>query len=409
MLEFFSKLFSTDFMPHVYCLRLPSLIFIHAFSDGLIAVSYLVIPAALIQLVRKRADLEFHWMFLLFAIFILSCGATHILGIVTLWRPAYRLDGLIKAIAAASSLPTAVLLWRLVPQAVSIPSPSQWRQANDALQTEIQERKRAEQEIRTLNIDLEKRVEERTRELEKNNVQLQQFAAALRRTNSELEQFAYAAAHDLQEPLRNVALGTQILASRYRSQANSQTDQFIELTVAGAQRMEIMIKDLLAYCRALDGCANPVPATDSTRVLENALENLKTMIDDVDATITWAELPSVAMHETHLLQIFQNLISNSMKYRSAESPCIRITATLEKGECVFAVRDNGIGIPAQYRNRIFGVFKRLNQRDAPGSGIGLALCKRIIEHYGGRIWVDPKSNGGTTFLFTSPLNRAKTS
>jgi len=184
----------------------------------------MLIPAALVHLIRRRRDLVFHWMFLLFAVFILSCGATHVMGIITLWEPAYRLDGLIKAITAIASLPTAMLLLRLVPQAAVIPSPTQWRQANEELQSEILERRRVEREISILNADLETRVEERTRELAEKNIQLEELASALRRSNAELEQFTYAAAHDLQEPLRNVALGTQILASRFRGRTDSETD-----------------------------------------------------------------------------------------------------------------------------------------------------------------------------------------
>lgn len=392
-------------MPHVYCLRIPSLIWMHAISDGCVALSYVLIPVALIRLIRKRRDLVFHWMFVLFAVFILSCGATHAMGIVTLWKPAYRLDGLIKAITAVTSLPTAFLLWRLVPEMAAIPSPSRWRQANEELETEIQERRRAEKEFWTLNTELEKRVLERTRELAQKNKQLEQMAAALRRTNAELEQFAYAAAHDLQEPLRNVSLGTQLLASRYRSQIDSKTDPFIELTVAGAQRMEGMIKDLLAYCRSLDGSALPANPVNSTAALENALRNLKLVSEETGAEIKWDDLPPVAMHETHLLQVFQNLISNALKYRGARPPRIQIAAVRQGSECVFSVQDNGIGIAPQYHDRIFGVFKRLGNGTASGSGIGLAICKRVIEHYGGRIWVTSELNKGATFFFAAPLER----
>ena len=377
----------------------------HALSDGLVALSYVLIPAALIHLIRKRRDIVFHWMFVLFAVFILSCGATHVMGVVTLWRPAYRLDGLIKAITAITSLPTAFLLWRLVPEMAAIPSPSRWRQANEELQTEIQERRRAEREIWTLNAELEKRVEERTRELGEKNKQLEQMASKLRRTNAELEQFAYAAAHDLQEPLRNVALGTQLLASRYRCHIDSKTDPFIDLTVAGAQRMEGMIRDLLTYCRALDGSALPIKPGNSAAVLENALKNLKLIREEMGAEITWGDLPPVSMHETHLLQVFQNLIGNALKYSGGKPPRVEIAATCQGDECVFSVRDHGIGIAPQYHERIFGVFKRLSSGTASGSGIGLAICKRVIEHYGGRIWVSSELNKGATFFFTAPSER----
>ncbi len=406
MLEFFRRLFSTDFMPHVYCLRLPGLIWLHAWSDGVVALSYLLIPAALLHLVRKRRDLVFHWMFLLFAVFILSCGATHVMGIVTLWEPAYRLDGLIKAITAISSLPTAFLLWRLVPQAAAIPSLSEWRKTNQELHAEILERTRAEQQIGLLNTDLEKRVEERTRQLEEKNIQLEKLASALRRTNAELEQFAYVAAHDLQEPLRNVALGTQMLASRCRGQIEPKAEQFLQFTVAGAQQMEVMIRDLLAYCRALDGDAAPQQPAESAAVLENVMQTLSARIEETNAAVTSDPLPPVAMEATHLAHVFQNLIGNALKYRStAEPPRIHIAAAYNGRECIFSVRDNGVGISPQFHARIFGVFKRLDRRDPPGSGIGLALCKRIVEHYGGRIWVDSDVNRGATFFFTVPLDR----
>src|SRR6185437_11847516 len=148
MLDFFRKLFSTDFMPHVYCLREPGLIKLHLFSDGVIALSYALIPIALVLLMRRRRDLVFPWMFSLFGIFILGCGLTHVMGMITLWHPAYRLDGLIKAITAAASFPTALLLFRLLPQVEALPSPGQ-------LQVEIRQRQRAETELREMNEALE--------------------------------------------------------------------------------------------------------------------------------------------------------------------------------------------------------------------------------------------------------------
>src|SRR5690349_13245210 len=165
MFDFFRKLFITDFMPHVYCLREPGLIKLHLLSDGVIALSYAMIPIALVLLIRRRRDLAFPWMFSLFGVFILGCGLTHVMGVVTLWHPAYRLDGLIKAITAVASLLTAILLFRLMPQVEALPSPAQ-------LQSEITRRKDAETELRNLNEQLEQRVAERTVALEQANRQL---------------------------------------------------------------------------------------------------------------------------------------------------------------------------------------------------------------------------------------------
>src|ERR1041384_468420 len=159
-------------MPHVYCLRDPAIVGLHAISDSLIAVSYLLIPAALLVLVRRRHDLAFQWAFILFGVFILACGATHILGVVTLWIPVYRLEGIVKAITAIASLGTAVLLVRLVPQAVALPGPAQFRH-------EIEERQRAEDQVKRLNAELERRVTERTLQLESANAQLAELAATL--------------------------------------------------------------------------------------------------------------------------------------------------------------------------------------------------------------------------------------
>ncbi len=181
-LKFFELLFSTDFMPHVYCLREPAIIALHAISDGLIALSYFLIPVALIRLVQGRRDLAFRREFLLFGLFILACGGTHILGIVTLWHPVYRLDGLLKAVTALASLGTALLLWRLIPLAVALPGPAQFER-------ELSERRRAEEEVRNLNAELESRVRERTAEMESAHASMTEFAAALDNTHTIIQSF----------------------------------------------------------------------------------------------------------------------------------------------------------------------------------------------------------------------------
>ncbi|HMF78150.1 MAG TPA: PAS domain S-box protein [Bryobacteraceae bacterium] len=177
MPEFFRRLFSTDFMPDVYCLRDPAIVALHAISDGLIALAYFVIPAALILLVRRRRDLAFRWVYVLFGAFILACGATHVLNIITLWSPAYRLEGTLKAFTALVSMATAALLWRLVPVAVALPGPEEFRR-------EIAERRRAEEEATRLNAELENRVAERTLQLESANAKLAEFAATLDKTQT---------------------------------------------------------------------------------------------------------------------------------------------------------------------------------------------------------------------------------
>jgi PAS domain S-box-containing protein len=769
MINFFINLFGTDFMPHVYCLRSPGLVWIHALSDAAIAVAYLLIPLGLVRLVQRRRDLAFHWLFFLFAVFILSCGATHVLSIVTLWYPIYRFDALVKIITAAASLLTAALLFRLIPAIAALPSPEQWRVANEELKKEIDRRNAAEDAMRSLNADLERRVEDRTKELEKRNIQLQDLNAAwdlahgfirgmdgqitfwcegseqlygwkkeeatgklshqllqttfpkplaeieeelrdkgtwagelvhttkagdrlqiathwilrrdasdgvtsvievnnditdrlradeamqrladivesskdaiigssldgevtswnssaealfgysasemigqsvhrltpfelldeelcvfkdagsgdgvkryetvrrakdgraidvsmtvspirdssgrvigtsmisqdiseskaqkeairvseeqqrlavdagqiglwyvdvasgrwiftqrfkelhgiredefvpdypapltviheedrtgvteavklmfqggadlaveyrtrgldfrtkwvqcrgkaqldasgkvkgihgtvvdltarremedkLRRMNTELEQFAYAAAHDLQEPLRNVALAAQLLKRNGLSAVLThdrleQQPPLLNLMLDNALRMEAMVKDLLAYSRALEGVGDSITASDANKVLETALRNLAAATAEKAVVVTKDLLPKVSMAETHLLQLFQNLISNALKYGARSPLQIHVGARIRAGDVLLFVRDNGVGISPQFHERAFGMFKRLNRDSASGTGIGLAVCKRIVEHYGGHIWIESQVGEGATFFFTVP-------
>jgi PAS domain S-box-containing protein len=233
--------------------------------------------------------------------------------------------------------------------------------------------------------------------------QLKRGEQALRRANQELEQFAYAAAHDLQEPLRNVGLATQILASRYGGKFDADADTLLKTAVEGPLRMQAMVKDLLAYSRAVALEEGAVLAADPHVVLEMVLTNLSALIEEQQARVSWEKLPAVRMSEMHLLQLLQNLISNSVKYSGEQRPEIQVGATKRGGECVFFVKDNGMGIAPEHHQRAFGVFKRLHKRDIPGTGIGLALCKRIVEHYGGRIWIESAEGAGTMVLFSVPV------
>jgi PAS domain S-box-containing protein len=232
---------------------------------------------------------------------------------------------------------------------------------------------------------------------------------ALRRANMELEQFAYAAAHDLQEPLRNVGLATQILANRYQGKFDPDADNLLRTAVDGPMRMQAMVKDLLAYSRAVLTDEDTVLLADPGIVLALALKNLGTSIAETQAQVTWDDFPRLRMSETHLLQLLQNLVGNSVKYSGDQPPQIHVGTVRRAGECVFFVKDCGIGIAPEYHQRAFGVFKRLHKKDIPGTGIGLALCKRIVEHYGGRIWIESAEGQGTTVLFTPPLAETESS
>ena len=225
---------------------------------------------------------------------------------------------------------------------------------------------------------------------------------ALRHANEGLEQFAYAAAHDLQEPIRNVVLYTELLEKRYRNKLDEDANEFMSITVASAQRMQTLIQDLLAYTRSLDRPSEEQPATDANEVVQEVLGNLRTAIDTAGAEIVCSSLPKLPIYRVHLVQLLQNLVGNALKYRSEGPARVEISAVETPAEFVVSVRDNGIGIPADHRERIFGVFKRLHGRNVPGNGIGLAICQRIISHYAGRIWVESQEGLGSTFIFTLP-------
>ncbi len=231
---------------------------------------------------------------------------------------------------------------------------------------------------------------------------LRRTMADLERSNKELEQFAYVASHDLQEPLRMVSSYTQLLAQRYQDQLDQDAHEFISYAVDGAERMQRLINDLLAYSR-VGARGSPFEATDTERVLDQALANLAAAREESGATITHGPLPTVVVDEAQLLQVLQNLLANSIKFRTETSPKIHVGAERRDGEWLFSVRDNGIGIDPQYHDRIFVIFQRLHPPHRySGTGIGLALCKRIVERHGGRIWVESELGAGATFYFTIP-------
>ncbi len=232
----------------------------------------------------------------------------------------------------------------------------------------------------------------------------------LRRANSDLEQFAFSASHDLQEPIRNVAVYSQIIRTRYAGALDEKGTQYISFVAEGAQRLGDLVKDLLAYAQSGKAEEEVTEDVDSGVALKNALTDLDMAIRDTDAIVSFGELPSTRVHLVQLHQLFQNLIGNALKYRrDGEPPQIVVAAERDGSFWRFSVKDNGIGIPVEYRDRIFGIFKRLHAGTKyTGTGIGLAICQRIVERNGGRIWVESNATGeGSTFFFTLPAQRTR--
>jgi light-regulated signal transduction histidine kinase (bacteriophytochrome) len=222
----------------------------------------------------------------------------------------------------------------------------------------------------------------------------------LARSNQALEQFAYVASHDLQEPLRMVATYTQLLAERYHGKLDEQADKYIHYAVDGATRMQTLIQDLLAFSRA-GRQGTSLANADCNLAVAQALKNLAAALQESGAVVQYDRLPVVKANRSQLAQVFQNLIGNAIKFRGARTPVIQIGAKSQGDEWVLSVTDNGIGITPQNYELIFEVFKRLHTRtEYPGNGIGLSICRKIIEQHGGTIWVANQDTGGTAFRFT---------
>jgi len=225
----------------------------------------------------------------------------------------------------------------------------------------------------------------------------------LKRSNDELQQFAYVASHDLQEPLRMVASYTQLLAQRYKGRLDSDADEFIAYAVDGSTRMQGLIQDLLSYSRAGTN-AKVLREISSEGALKEALASLRVTIEESGAVVTYDSLPAITTDGTQLAQVFQNLVGNAIKYHGGQVPRVHISALKNGGnEWMFSVRDNGLGIDPQYFDRIFILFQRLHgPTKFKGTGIGLAICKKVLEGLGGRIWVESQLEKGSTFYFTLP-------
>ena len=290
-------------------------------------------------------------------------------------------------------------------------------QSNKRLQKQITIRQQAEAALQTAHDELEQKVNLRTVELRKSNdllqkevserkqteIALAQRAHQLARSNAELQQFAYVASHDLREPLRKVRSYTELLQQRYEGQLDAKADKYIAYIVDGATRMQTLITDLLVYSRAGKEDVN-LTMTDLSEVLNQVLADLEVTLQKSKAIITYDPLPVIKADTSQMTQLFQNLIGNAIKFCDQEVPQVQISAQRQNGVWHFAVSDNGIGIDPQYAERIFVIFQRLHSRsEYSGTGIGLAICKKVIENHHGRIWLESELMQGATFHFTIPM------
>lgn len=380
------------FMPHGHCFLWTSdVLWTNVLSDLVIALAYYSIPIALFFFVRRRKDLEYNWIFYLFAAFILACGTTHLMEAWNIWHADYRFAGLLKAGTAGVSILTALLLWPLIPKLLAIPSPQQLKDANKHLSKEIEERRNVERALRDLNLELENRVQQRT--------------SALKRSNEDLERFAYVASHDLQQPARTISTMLELLDKKLAGKLGAEEENYMTLVRQGSVKMSELIKALLDYSR-LNARPTAFGLVDCDGVLDEALRSLDAAISASGVKITRGKLPSVTADKIQLLQFFQNMLGNAIKYRAKENPTIHVECKETMDHQIISVRDNGIGIDPRYHDRIFEMFKRLHSDEAyPGTGMGLAICRRIADAHGGELRLESDEGKGTCFYFSLPKNK----
>lgn len=273
--------------------------------------------------------------------------------------------------------------------------PEAWQAERKRLIDELQQAREVQDSLRTLNGELEHRIQEQAAALAQAN-------DACEQSNVQLQQFAYVASHDLQAPLRGISGFAQFLKQDYRNKLDENADEYIEQIVASAQRMQQLINDLLAYSR-VESRARAIAPTNLASVFDDSIALLKTQIEEAGSVVTCGELPAVVGDAAQLSQLFQNLIGNAVKFHADDAPRVHVSAERTGTAWTICVRDNGIGIEAKHHERVFEIFRRLHtQEQYPGTGIGLAVCRRIVKRHGGRIWVESDVGQGCAFCFTLP-------
>jgi C4-dicarboxylate-specific signal transduction histidine kinase len=414
MIEFAQRLFSSDFMPHGVCfLWNPGIVWLHAISDGLIALSYFVIPVALFYFVRRRNDLPFHWIFLLFGLFILGCGGTHVMGIWTLWHGTYRLEGVIKAVTAGASVVTAFALIQLLPQALALPSPAQLRAANHELEREITYRRVAERALLDAHEQLEETVRQRTADLARANDELK--AEMERRHRMEIElahvgrvttigELAASIAHEVSQPLAAVVTNANACLRWLASEppnVKEARDSVTRILRDGSRAGEIIQR-----IRALLKKTPPKPTEQD---VNEVLRDVLALVDDalarqrIDARADLGDVPLVLADRVQLQQVILNLVMNGIdavnERRDGPRSLVISTRTLDTGEVTMTVRDSGVGVDPAVFDKLFDPFFTTKP---DGLGMGLSVSRSIVESHGGRLWASINDGPGATFHVSLP-------
>lgn len=332
-------------------------------SDLTIWLAYMAIPLILIRFLLIKTGVPMSGVFWLFGAFILLCGMTHLIDAIIFWWPAYRLSALIRFLTGVVSVATVIALIRYFNEALG---------------------------LRT------------SQEYERELVLRQQVVQELARSNQELQQFAYIASHDLQSPLKTISNYLGLLEAKYGSELDTDAKRLINVSTAASERMRTLINDLLTFSRV--GNRTDLKPVNLNQSMAEIIDEHQSDIQASGAQIEVGPLPTMVVHPTDIYQIFQNLVSNSLKYRRADvAPHLHIRSTDKGNHHLFAFSDNGIGIDQQHYERVFQIFQRLHGRNQyTGTGIGLATVKKVIDVYGGQIWLDSAVGIGTTVYFTIP-------
>ena len=372
-MDFLRDLFKTDFMPHGHCyFWRADVLWSNVLGDSLIALAYFTIPFLLYYFVRHRKDVKgFSGVFILFALFIFGCGTTHVLSVVSVWVPVYRLEGLVKVCTALISLYTAFRLFKIMPLALSLPSSAD--------------------------------MESKNKELSVANEALKQKTTELAGQNKFLGKLAFATYHDLREPVRGMSMNSQLLLHRYSDKLDEDGKQMLHHIADEGKRMYNSVDSILkfTFLESETFISEPVSLMKVVAIVE---KNLGQQIRESFAAIKYENLPVVKGNERLLIILFENLLSNSINYRSEQPPLINIGVSEDLQYHVITVADNGSGFDNQYHEKIFEIFQRLGnaQSNYRGSGLGLALCRRSTEIFGGTITADSAAGMGTVMTIRLP-------
>lgn len=401
MNEFWRSILGPEMPPHGHCyLWNEQLVFLHVLSDTLITLSYFTIPIALIVLVKRRDDLKFNYMFLMFAVFIFACGTTHLVNILNVWYGAYWLSGTIKAITAIASVGTAILVWPLIPKALALPSNAQLVELNNQLQNEIAENRRKQEEVERLSADLQSLVTQRTEELAEarlNKTLLEKTNESLSNSNTALEEFSRASTEGFVEPLRVIDVYSKRLQERAGQELSEESRQWLSKVREASSQASRLNAGLQRYSQ--------LPLNEP--VEELSLDSLVSRIIDDEAmadvvSIQPPGLGTAVLPGGTLTLVIRELLRNAKRF-SGQRPLRvdigRLPDPTTGGLALF-VRDTGRGIPAAQQKRVFALFEKFHSE---GEGVGLASIRRLVSEYGGRVSVISDGESGSEFRVELPL------